>query len=110
MQELGGSTARQPGWPVAILQTINVMLSLGMGLARGRRLSAFWFSGSLNCSVTSAFLIKFVKIQGGQSSGGEKNCIVYSLFCLFIIIIVFIIINSSSISFVVLLNCLYVNL
>jgi len=32
-----------------------------------------------------------------RSSGSEKNCIVYSLFCIVIVII----------SFVVLLNCLY---
>ena len=44
-----------------------------------------------------------------QSSGGEKNCSVYSLFCIFIIIFIIIItsINSSiTISFVALLNCL----
>jgi len=49
------------------------------------------------------------------SSGGKKNCIVYSLVCIFIIIIIIIAISSrsisiiSSISFVVLLNCLYLN-
>ena len=47
-------------------------------------------------------------------SGGEKNCTVYSLFYIFIIIIVIIItitsiIISTSISFVTLLNCLYLN-
>jgi len=46
--------------------------------------------------------------------GDEKNYIVYSLFCIFIIfiitiIIIIIIIISISISFVVLLNCLYLN-
>jgi len=40
-----------------------------------------------------------------QSLGGEKNYIVFSLFCTFIIIS-----GSSSMSFVVLLNCLYLNL
>jgi len=49
-----------------------------------------------------------------RSLGGEKNCVVYTLFCIFIIVIVIIItiiniIISSSISFVVLLNCLYLN-
>jgi len=48
------------------------------------------------------------------SLGGEKNCIVYSLFCIVIIIIIIIILSSSitnsiSISFVALLNCLYLN-
>ena len=38
-----------------------------------------------------------------QSAGGEKNCIVYSLFCIFNIIIV-ITISSSNISFVALLG------
>ena len=41
-----------------------------------------------------------------RSSGGEKNCVVYSLFCIFIIISSS---SSSSISFVALLNCLYLN-
>jgi len=40
-----------------------------------------------------------------RSSDGEKNCIVYSLLCIFVIIIS----SSSSISFVALLNCLYLN-
>ena len=38
--------------------------------------------------------------------GGVKNCIVYSLFCIFITIIIS---SSINISFVVLLNCLYLN-
>jgi len=42
-----------------------------------------------------------------QLLGGEKNSIAYSLFCMFIIIIIGII--SISISFVVLLKCLYLN-
>ena len=45
-----------------------------------------------------------------QSSGGEKNCIVYNLFFMFILIIV--IISSTSIIsiyFVVSLNCLHLN-
>jgi len=48
-----------------------------------------------------------------QSLGGEKNCVVYSLFCMFIIIIITnitTIINGISIiisiCFVALLNCL----
>jgi len=40
--------------------------------------------------------------------GGEKNFIVYSLFCIFIIIIIIITI-IIGISFVALLNCLYLN-
>ena len=44
-------------------------------------------------------------LAANQSSGGEKNCIAYSLFCIFVIIII----NNISISFVVLLNCLYLN-
>jgi len=42
-----------------------------------------------------------------QSSGGEKNCIVYSLFCIFVFIIIIIIIIIPF--FVVFLNCLYLN-
>jgi len=41
-------------------------------------------------------------------SGSEKNCIVDILFCIFITIITVVV--AIIISFVVLLNCLYVNL
>ena len=44
-----------------------------------------------------------------QLSDGEKNCIVYSLFCIFSIIFVIIITISINISFVALLNCFYLN-
>ena len=45
-----------------------------------------------------------------QSSSGEKNCTVYSLFCIFIVIIDLIVtIISISFSFVALLNCLCLN-
>jgi len=58
-----------------------------------------------------------VTVQGlivNWSSEGEKNCIVCSLFCIFIIIVVIIITiisSSSSISIycVAILNCLYLN-
>ena len=60
---------------------------------------------SLNPLLTGS--LNFFR-AGNQLSGGEKNCIVYRLFC--IIIISIIIILSSSIYFVVLLNCLYLNL
>jgi len=43
-----------------------------------------------------------------QSSGGKKNCTVYSFFYLFFSIIVINVI-ISSISFIALLNCLYLN-
>ena len=45
-----------------------------------------------------------------HSLSGEKNSIVYSLVFIFIIIIIIIISSSNiSISFVALLNCLYLN-
>jgi len=47
-------------------------------------------------------------LAADQPSGGEKNCLVYSLFCLFIIIIT-IISSIIIISFVALLNCLYIS-
>jgi len=43
------------------------------------------------------------------SKFGEKNCIVHSLFCIFIIITIIIISSSSTISFVAFLNCNYLN-
>jgi len=47
-----------------------------------------------------------------RALGGEKDCTVYSSFCIFIIIIVIIttiISTIISISFIVLLNCLYLS-
>ena len=35
MRELGGSTDRQPSWPMEIFHTIEVMLSLAMGAGQG---------------------------------------------------------------------------
>jgi len=50
-------------------------------------------------------------LAANWSLGGEKNCIVYSLLCIFISIIVIISSRSfiSSIPFVALLNCFYLN-
>jgi len=58
-------------------------------------------------------------LPANRSSGGKKNCVMYSLFSIFFVIII-ICRNSSSSSgssnsnsisnsFVVLLNCLYLN-
>jgi len=53
---------------------------------------------SLNPLLTGS--LNFFR-AGNQLSGGEKNCIVYSLFSIFIMIIVTIITTLSSIYFVV---------
>ena len=58
------------------------------------------------------FTVAACRPTANWSSSGEKNCSVYRLFCIFIIIVVIIIVISSSnisISFVALLNCLYLN-
>jgi len=93
-------------------------------LARGQEASGFLIfqefqilssPGVLTFSGNSGFWSSVIAARGlaaNHSSGGEKNPIVYSLFCVFIIIVINIssIITSISISFVVVLNCLYLNL
>jgi len=74
-----------------------------MGVVWGRgKWSAFLsfhrFSNALFAESSNFFQ------AANRSLSGEKNCIVYSLFGIFIIIII--VISSSSISFVVLLNCI----
>jgi len=56
------------------------------------------------CSVTAAR-----GLAENQSSGSEKNCLVYGLFCIFFTIIITVII-AVILSFVVFLNCLYLKL
>jgi len=109
---------------MAMFQTLGVALGVWTG---GRKLSAFWFSGSSNplLSGSSNFSrsskvfwnsVKFVKNLGGRSVisawgldadrlvGVEKNCILYSLFCILIIIMTVIFISSINFYLVVLLN------
>jgi len=70
------------------------------------------FSRSLVCFTS---LAKFTKSMGSgfcnRCSGTDwrEDCVVYSLFCIFVIVIITIITSSCSIFFVVLLNCLYLN-
>jgi len=104
VQELGESIAGQ----IARLSSGNTpchkchaQFMNGVGQGTGSYWLFGFFSGSSNL---------FWALN--QSSGGQKNCIVYSLFCIVVIIIVIIITISSiisTISFVALLNCLYLN-
>jgi len=54
-------------------------------------------------------------LAADQSLGDEKKCTAYSLFCIFIVSIIIVIIrlvnvsSSISISFVAIINCLYLN-
>ena len=97
-------------------------------LAEGAELSLFLFSislnpllaGSSNFSRSLFFWEEFCEIlknswlwrsviaawglAADQSLGDAKNCIVYGLFCIFIIIII-IIINSSSITTSISISC-----
>jgi len=78
----------------SLVQEFKFFFSLGF-----RSFSGFWH-----------FAITAWELSVNQSSSGEKNCVVYSLFCIFIIIIgIIITISSSSIYFVVVLNCLHLN-
>jgi len=81
-----------------------------MGVGHGERaIGSSWFPRVLNPLLARSLNIFQA---ANQSSGGEKNYIVYSLLCIIFIIIVIIItiysiISSISISFVALLNCLF---
>ena len=104
------SQAASPSRPMEIFHTINVMLSLWRGVGVGKSVfSVVWvhwefslFSGVLQnlqfsrfhdcCSGTGCKLV----------IGWWEKHIIYSLFCIFIIIIISIIIS-------VLLKCLYLN-
>jgi len=113
-----------------ILQTMDVMLSLWMGVdqAAGKFSFLFPWVWILSCLGVRTFqgfgvfleilwnlgfLGSAIPARGMAANwllGGEKNYIVYNLFCIFMIIIIIVISSSicSSISFV-LLNCLYLN-
>ena len=123
------SQVASPSWPSEIFHIMDIMLSLWMGIGWGGRNLFFifpwvwilswlgvqtfpgvWFF--LGVSWNSWFPDSAIAAQGlaaNLSLGGEKNCIVYSLFYIFIINIIIIIIISINISifFVVLLNCFY---
>ena len=116
-----------------IFRTIEVMPSLWMGVGRGvegrqEAICSSFFPWVQNLSCLGVWTFSgiwpfswipwYLWTSGGvrdlcsglavnQSLGGEKNCILYSMFCVFIIIII--IISSSSIYFFVSLNCLYLN-
>ena len=123
----GPQTASQPSRPGEISHTIDVTLSLWTGLVGGQE-SALLFSLSSNPLLSGSLVpfgsfAKFTKIHFCGSAtavqglavnhllGGEKNCVVHSLFCMFILIVIIIIISNSSTSIyvVVLLNCLYLS-
>jgi len=76
------------------------------GRPRGRNLLTFLFFHEFELSLGQQFGLIFQAADWSFSS--EKNCILYSLFCIFFNIIV---ITSiiSSISFVSLLNSFYLN-
>ena len=108
------SQADSPSWPVEIFHTIDVMLSLWMWFGWGAWILSF--SGSSVFSVSLNFFGSSAKSTTSMSSAFHnrcsgpnchhavrKNCIVCNLFCMFVITIFIII------SFVVLLNCLYLN-
>jgi len=117
------SQAASPGWPTEVFHTMGIIYE--WGLAEGQNLlflvsmgSNPLLSRSLNFSQELGFfwefceILKNLQVRGSataargltvhRSSGGEKNCVVYRLFCIFIS-------SSSSISFVALLNRLYLN-
>jgi len=82
-----------------------------MGLAEGQKAISFSVFWEFESCLGQEF--KFFLQAANQLPGGEKKCIVYSLFCILIIIVIIIIssssIISSSISFVSLLNYLYLH-
>jgi len=115
----GAQTDRQPGWPAEIFHTMDITLILGTEDGQGQE-SALLVSTSSNPLLygNSNFSRNLAKpavfgfcghcsggLAANWSLGGEKNCIVYSLLCILINIIV--IINRINISFIALLNSLY---
>ena len=131
----GHGQAASPRWPLEIFHTIDIMLSLWTGVGQGAENLFHKFSLFLEFNLFCKFKLfhEFGEIRELRdrcsgtgwsigSLGTEKNCIEYSLFCIFIIIIVtiiiiiviiiiiiIIIITITIPSFVVLLNCLYLN-
>jgi len=78
-----------------------------MGLAGVQEAISFSVPGSWNPLLAGSSNFFWAV---NESSGSEKNCIVYSLFCVFFIIVMIItIISIISNFFVTLLNCLYLN-
>jgi len=78
----------------------------------GWEVKLFWEFSKIHNFQVQGSVIAAWGLAVNRLSAGEKNYIVYSLVCIFIIIIIIIASNSrsisiiSSISFVVLLNCL----
>jgi len=121
------SQADGPSWPVEIFLTMDGMLSLGMGThlgGGGEQISMFFalffweFKLLQDLGLFFRSSKKFIKstssIFHSCCSGTgyticrqmvRKYCIVYCLFCIFIIITS----SSSNIAYVALLNCLYLN-
>jgi len=107
------SQAASPSWPVEIFHTTDVVLGLRMGVGQGAGIcfslfcefksslgwefELFWESGLFwECHKICIFLGSAIAHWGlavNWSLGGEKNCMVYSLVYIFIIIIII----SSSI-------------
>ena len=124
------SQAASPSWPMEMFHTMGIMLSLRIRVGQRGGIfsflsisvsSNFLLSRSLNFSSRSIFLVSFVKFEkfwefydccsGSDCEsviGWWENCVLYSLFCIFIIISSSSS-SNSSVSFVVLLNCLYLN-
>jgi len=117
------SLAVNPSCPMEILHSTDVMLSLLIGIGWGGRNLHFYFSvssksllsRSLNFSRNSAkfsvsgFHDRCPGLVTNRLLGGEKNCFVHSLFCIFIIITIIVNFSSITIYFTVLLKCLNPN-
>jgi len=105
---MGGSIARQR----AKLANGNIPYHrhhadfMNAGWPGHRKLSVLLLSRSLNPRLDR---ISNFCHAANQLAGGEKNCIVYSVFCTFMLIIIIIITIISIHLFVALLNCLYLN-
>jgi len=108
----GTQPSRLPNWPMDIFRTIDVTVSLGMGLAGGQealysshfcelKSSLVWKFEFFSQGVWSflGVLQNFAKLVSSRFPGrcsetgcssdwllSGENCIVYSMFCIFIII------------------------
>jgi len=96
-QVCGSWEGAWPSWPVDVFHT-------------GRKLSAFFvmfFSQEIESSLGQEF--KHFFGAANWSLGGEKNSIVYSFIFIFVITMTVSSISSTGISFVAILNCLYLS-
>ena len=89
------SQAASSSWTMEIFHSTDIMLSLWMGAGQGQRgRLALWLFQEFWILSWPGVQTSFWAVN--WSSGGEKNCIVYSSFCILVVIVIIITISISS--------------